>query len=399
MKIRKIIYIVQTSFSSRDYERFGVKIMRDNGFNVEVWDLTPLFECESSITSRIVNYKGTNVSIFAKRKDVAKEVNNLKLDTMVISTFGFDHKILFLFRELSKLGILYSVLYANTIPIYKNIKDNKKLLIKERIVYFIRKIRDLNINKLKKQILTKIPISWLMIKPIDYILAGGSQTVVNYKPPIGKNTKIIWGHTLDYDLYLEDKQKTPIDEFRNKNYAVFVDEYLPFDIYRIKMGAKKFDSPKKYYSKLCKFFEYIEGEIKFEVVIAAHPRSKYNNLIDYFGERSVIYGKTLELIRDAKIVLAHFSTALSFAVLYNKPILFFSTSEMEQSKIDKSYILAYSSSLNKNYTNIDEVYDIDWGKEKIIDSKAYSDYKEKYIKRSSTEEKYFWQIVADEIKS
>ena len=72
---------------------------------------------------------------------------------------------------------------------------------------------------------------------------------------------------------------------------------------------------------------------------------------------------------------------------------------MEQSKIDKDYILAYCSSLNKNYINIDKGYDIDWGKENIIDSKAYSDYKEKYIKRSSTEKIFFWQIVADEIKS
>jgi len=33
----------------------------------------------------------------------------------------------------------------------------------------------------------------------------------------------------------------------------------------------------------------------------------------------------------------------------------------------------------------------------IIDQKAYDDYREKYIKRKNTEDKYFWQIVIDKI--
>lgn len=71
---------------------------------------------------------------------------------------------------------------------------------------------------------------------------------------------------------------------------------------------------------------------------------------------------------------------------------------MEKSIIDAKYIRAYSSELYKGFINIDDDYEIDWDKELTIDKKAYADYKERYIKRRGTEEKPFWQIVADEIK-
>jgi len=40
-KIMKVIYLVESLFCKRDYERFGIDIMKENGFQVEVWDFTP----------------------------------------------------------------------------------------------------------------------------------------------------------------------------------------------------------------------------------------------------------------------------------------------------------------------------------------------------------------------
>ena len=229
-------------------------------------------------------------------------------------------------------------------------------------------------------------------------MAGGSQTLVIYKPLVGKNTKIIWAHTLDYDLYLDDFNNPSTNEFKNKKYAVFIDGYWPFYPDYVRMNVKPPVSPEDYYPVLCDFFSNIEKETGFEVIIAAHPRSKYEERPDYFKGRKTIRGRTRDLIRDSELVLMHYSTSLNFAVLYRKPVIFFTTNEMEKFSIDANYIRAYSSELNKNFINISNDYKIDWKRELKIDGNSYADYKEKYIKRRNTEDKFFWQIVANEIE-
>ena len=198
-------------------------------------------------------------------------------------------------------------------------------------------------------------------------------------------------------MYLKDFLKPLENNPKGGKYAVFIDEYLPFAHDYVYMGLKSPVTPEGYYSLLCKFFSRVEKETGFEVVIAAHPSSMYEKYPDYFEGRRVIRGKTNSLIRDSEFVLMHFSTSISFVVLYNKPVLFFVTKDIEKSKIDIGYVQAFSLELNKGYISIDESYNINWDKELTIDKEAYANYKEKYIKREGTEEKLFWQIVADEI--
>jgi len=236
------------------------------------------------------------------------------------------------------------------------------------------------------------------VQPPAFILAGGSQAIVTYKPPIGKNTKIIWAHTLDYDLYLEDLQKPSVNEYKIKKYAVFIDGYWPFYPDYVRMNVKAPVTPENYYPLLCDFFSDIERKTGFEIIIAAHPRSNYEDHPDYFKGRKTIRGKTRDLIRNSEFVLMHYSTSVNFAILYKKPVIFFTTNEMEKFTIDANYIRAYSSELNKKFINISKSFGINWEKELNIDENSYNDYREKYIKKRNTKDKFFWQIVADEIR-
>ena len=95
----------------------------------------------------------------------------------------------------------------------------------------------------------------------------------------------------------------------------------------------------------------------------------------------------------------HYSTSLNFAVLYNKPVIFFTTDEMEKFSIDANYIRAYSSELNKSFINISSSRKIDWETELNVDRKSYDSYRGKYIKKKDTENRFFWQIVSEKIKT
>jgi len=402
MKIKKIIYFIESTFCQRDFERFGINIMKDNGFYVEIWDFTPFISPETHNTIKVsdsIDYQKNNCKLFMSKTEVMREIKNLKQDTMIICMMFFDYEHYFLYRELSKQNISYSFIITNIMPVFKNIKPGNHFFKKYWLTNFASKIKKLNLEMIKKYIFYRVPDSLLMIKFPEFIFAGGYISLINYKFPIEKKTNIIWGHTMDYDLYLRDLQKKSKIKLIERDYAVFCDQYTPFHPEYIRRNVKQYPiAPEIYYPTICKFFHRIEKETGIKIVIAAHPKSKYEEHPDYFGGRKVIRGKTMELVRDSKFVLMHGSTSLTFAVLYHKPVLFLTMVKLKESKVYRDYVPVFSSELNKGFITIDKDYKIDWDKELRIDEEAYTNYKENYIKTRNSKEELFWQIVADEIK-
>jgi hypothetical protein len=135
-----------------------------------------------------------------------------------------------------------------------------------------------------------------------------------------------------------------------------------------------------------------------KIVIGAHPRSQYEQHPDYFGGRLVARGKTVELVKDAAFVILHWSTAVNFAVLFRKPLLFITTNEIEESEYS-AYAIVMASAFGKRVINLNNTSAIDWDKELAVDEEAYDKYKNRYIKRDGTEELPFWQIVANYLKN
>jgi len=401
MKIKKIIYFIESPFCQRDYKRFGIDIMKDNGFYVEIWDFTPFINSEIHNKVKVldsIDYQKSNCKLFVNKTEAIREIKNLKQDTMIICMMFFDYEHYFLYRELSKQNISYAFIITNAMPVFKNIKPGNYFFKKYWPTNFASRIKKLNLEMIKKYIFYRVPSPLLMIKFPEFIFAGGYISLINYEFPIGKKTSVIWGHALDYDLYLKDLRKPSNGEFKDEKYVVFCDEYTPFHPEYIHNNIKYSITPEIYYPTLCKFFCKVEKETGLKVVIAAHPRSKYGEHPDYFEGREVIRGKTMELIRDSEFVLMHSSTSLNFVVLYRKPVLFFTMSKMQQSKFHRDGVRVASSELNKEFITIDSNNKIDWDKELRIDEEAYTNYKENYIKTRNSKEEFFWQIVADEIK-
>jgi len=399
MKTKRIIYLTHFSFTKRDRRRLGIEIIKSNGFDVEIWDFTPFLYPEVYKNFKMpdpIDYKKYSYKFFSSYKDALNRMGCLRSDTLIISFINFNYKTYPIFKGLSREDIPYALFISNVIPFCKN-RNDSSISNKEKILDFIKKIGSINIEKIKRNIFSLIPFEWFHIDFPEFILAGGTQTLIEYKPPIGKNTKIVWGHTLDYDLYLEDLIKPSSNKLKGTKYSVFIDGYWPFTHDYIYIGVKNPIDPESYYSSLRIFFSRVEKETGFEVVIAAHPKSMYEKHQDYFGGRLIIRGRTRDLIRDSSFVLMHYSTSVNFAILYNKPVLFFITEDIERSRVDMNLVRAYTLALSKGYVNIDKSYSIDWNKELKINKEIYINYKERYIKKRGTKEKPFWQIVADEI--
>ena len=79
MRIKKIIYFIESTFCQRDFERFGIEIMKDNGFCVEIWDFTPFISPETYNTIEVpdpIDYQKSNCILFMEKAKVIQEIKN-----------------------------------------------------------------------------------------------------------------------------------------------------------------------------------------------------------------------------------------------------------------------------------------------------------------------------------
>lgn len=386
--IKRIIFLVTSPFNLRDYQRFGIEIFQQNNFKVEVWDITlilhPVFYNSYTPPDQF-DYKG--LTLFYERLELHNKISVLKNSDFVINIIPYNFKSLWIYRILSKSGADYAVFMANAVPSINHGKLKLLIYLKKSTKLFL-----LSPKKVWEIFFPRLPFRWFGVKSAKICLAGGEKCLV-YPYPTDVNTEVLWAHTLDYDLYLKERNNLSIE----RPVVVFIDEYLPFHPDYIYMGVKPPVAPNRYYLQLNNFFKLIEDQLGLEVIIAAHPCSHYESHTDYFEGRKWIRGQTIKLVKDSKLVLSHGSTALSFANLFCKPVTFLTSSEYYKSP-EGPFIREMAKRFGKKPIIIDKDNDIDWEFELTVSKNHYNNYRHDYIKTKHSEDLPFWQIVANRLK-
>ena len=387
--IERIIFLLETPFNLRDYRRFGIEFLQGQGFKVEVYDQTSIVHprlSEKYTPPDAFDFDG--LTIFNSRSELYDMLQNLSDKDFVIIYGSFDLRGLGSCRALSRSGADYAISCANALPIPTH-KENW-------LQFLLRKLRELiSFRRMEtwKRLFMKLPLRWLGVKPPRLILAGGSKSF-NYPYPVGNRTDLLWVHTLDYDLYLKEKSNTS----QERPIAVFLDEFFPFHPGYIIKGDKPPITADRYYELLNNFFNIVERSTGLEVVIAAHPRSNYEDLPDYFNGRKCIRGKTVNFIKECRLVLSHYSTALNLANLFHKPVTFITCSDLDNTW-DSYHIIEAAKWFGKRPIYIDKNDDIDWAQELKANKDSYDDYRKAYIKTEHSKDLPFWQIVSDKLRS
>jgi hypothetical protein len=389
---------VSQKFTERDYERYGIKCFKNAGFEISVWDVTPiLYPIVGKLYSPPDPLINKNIVFrFQKKQEVLKLIKTKNRDTLFISTIGFKMNTLFIYKMITQKNLLYSCtgpFVQNIFPILK-LKYSKKKVINEwinRIKIIVNPKKFIN-----SLLMTKIPISLLGIKPaILFFLHGGSLAYAK-GPLITKKTKVIKIYNPIYDLYIESKEN---NRSNNKiNSIIFVDQNLPSAMDSYYDGSYKNNiKPDLYYIELNRFFDYLESMTGLEVIIAASPKSNYRTK-GYFKERNVIRGNTAELIKNSKLVIGHFSMGIYLAVLFKKPILFFTTDDLTNI-YSNHHINAFSNALDQTPINIsDQAYNI-WNEDIFsINENCYNNFIKNYIKIDEKFHGKYWDNVIEEIR-
>lgn len=386
--IKRIIYFVVSPFNLWNYQRFGIEILEQNDFKVEVWDITPIILpvfYNSYSPPDLFDYEG--LTLFRKKNELYSKISVLKNSDFVINIIPYNFESLWIYRALNKSEADYAVFMANALPSIYNRKSKLLIYCKK-----LKKMSKSSPKNILNHISQGLPFYLFGVKSAKICLAGGEKCLV-YHYPTDANTEVLWAHTLDYDLYLKERNSPSIE----RPIAIFIDEYLPFHPDYIVAGIKPYVAPDRYYFLLNNFFKLIENQLGLEVIIAAHPRSNYESRFDYFKEHKCIRGQSVKLIRESKLVLSHSSTALSFANLFYKPVVFITSSELNRS-YQGPFIKEMAKWFGKRPIFIDKDNDIDWKFELTVDKNHYDNYRRDYIKTKHSEDLPFWQIVANRLK-
>lgn len=399
--IKRIIILTELPFIDRHYTIWGVDTLIKNGFSVEVWDISSFlydfkFGIQDLLSDKNVHFKHCK---FSTKTEIINALSNVNRSDFLNVFIGYYPKIFFIYRIISKKKIAYAVPLFNTLPISQKILSPSRTTSLSLIKKFLAINKTTFIKNIPNMLIQRYSFG---IKPASLAIAGGTASLDNTQYPVGKNTQILWAHSIDYDIFLQNNVNNEKNVTIPSNTGVFLDDYLPFhsdfEINHINPPV----SPEEYYPKLCKFFSYLEKKFGISIIIAAHPCANYDQLPDYFEGRPVFRSMTAQLVKKSRFVMIHASTSINFAILYQKPIVFLTLDKLYNHEGTCSrmgeMVENMAFLLHKTSINLDKVSSINLDLELEIDKNAYKTYKNLHIKKDGSEERELWQLFADHIK-
>lgn len=385
--IRHILILTETPFRKRDHERFGIDILSRH-FQVHILDCTPLLRSELWATFGHYRYECPEyvpVHTIDEIKRIIAPLRNQAVAIDYLLPGSGQHRCI---REtLRSFGILRSRVFAGVMPapMMRQWKQRPRALIK--------RLRDMISGRYRKFRCALYPMLGLTSDMAEITVLSGIHTLGS--PDVHAPYQI-WAHSFDYDrfLALRDCSPEPVSP-----YAVFLDQNLVERHDFLISGTPAYVTALKYFPALHQFFTEFEERTGIPVVIAAHPKTPYTNGTSPFGGRKFVTGETARLIQGASLVFTHYSTALSFSVLWGIPVVFLTTDELQVSRY-QPYIEGFQASLAAPLLNVDNyrLSDIDLRAWTQISVHNYASFKEKYIKSQGSLELPLWEIFSDALK-
>ena len=102
------------------------------------------------------------------------------------------------------------------------------------------------------------------------------------------------------------------------------------------------------------FFELVEKTFPdHRLVIASHPRRSEKS-IKRFIKKKCFSNKTLELVAQSKLVIAHYSQSINFVVLLKKPLLLLDSDDFNSHTLTRSLaVRKFRSLLGSKIINLE----------------------------------------------
>jgi len=400
-KKKILLFLVSQPLTQHLCKRIGVNTSYKN-WQMLYWNFLPLLR------------KNVDKVYSDEKKLIQKGKNYIRINSF-LDLYRECHKIPKDFYFVNFAGDFF---LTSLLDRFLYFRGGTKLLIhpgksceykKKRIKYF-NIIRDLiNLNKIyliKKSIghlIGKIKIilnNFIQTRP-KILFAGNYKTYLEFKKDF-KNQQVFKINGHDFDNFINLKQK----KTKEKN-IVFIDQMLdnPFE-FNMRKGLFARFSPsitENYWESMEKFFNLVIKKFpKNNFLVAAHHRRNKSKIPI---NKKFVFNKTTQLIRDAKLVLCHNSTAHKLAVLFRRPIIFVnmdlfklkSYEVVEETNELSKELGTYTVKINKN--GIQNKENIDLKKILKINKKKYEKFQSNFICFPNYKNYGLWKTILQQLDS
>lgn len=374
----KVIFCLNRNFTNRDYRRFGCTYLEKKGYAVEVWNI-------GAERYRLVEiphgyYQGTNVRNMSRRETMS--VIKKYTDAVYIILDCTFQDLLFHLKKHHCHVIMY--MSAGSLEYVLGGIPRKRM---ERTYGEICKeiAADLWDRAIRKN--TAAPKY-----NADYYILNTHQCLVS-SPETMSETRVLYLHTGDYDRYLEVKQNgISVSE----DFILYVDSGFGLvDIDSVMHGYKDpwREKPQQHAASRNAIFEKLEKHYGLPVVIAGHPHTDYGNAD--FGGRNIVFDQTCELTAKAKFIILEWSTAVSYAILFAKPIMVLIDDDMIKHGLFRRLFWANYRLFDLQICNMDieKCQAEPWKYVNVIVNEMRKKYFFSYIKEAGTPEKLSYEVL------
>lgn len=367
--MRKAVFSSYVSLTASTLRLFPLDALAQEGFPVEYWDLSALYG--ASLPGKEI------ARPYARRFTTWAELESALLapetaELLITVAAPYEPRFFRLHRLLSRSPAVLGSLISGTLPMparspLDRAREDLRLLIDPaKIAHFILKRAAQAARRLGA------------VREFDFVFAAGS----NAQEEAGR-APVVAVNSSDYDDWLETGDADP--PLVAGRYAVYLDQFAPAHPDFALLGIKQLINPGRYYALLNGFFERLERSCGVSVVIAAHPKADYPK--NPFAGRRILRSSTRALVRRCEFALATISTAIGFAVLDRKPLVFFTTEDMMARYRPLRHDTApfhFARALGRPCLVLDRL-----PKEETrvdpVDAALYDDYKYRYLASRETE--------------
>ncbi|MCT7968527.1 hypothetical protein NG799_19650 [Laspinema sp. D1] len=392
-----IAILLGAPFTEQNYKRTGVPYLKES-FDVIVLDCNPWLRVGFQKLS-FIEYNYPSIIKINTSDDFVKIIVKLQ-PKYAIDFLGLGEYTFFIQNILQTYGVRIVLQRTGTLPTPSRIKIFLALLKNNPPQLWQRLSKKIG-QKQKK---------WKIIAPHIALVAG--------RKSLDRQTltaeKKLWIGSQDYYTYkmVESNLAQTLDRnVARSNYIVFIDSGIALGSDAILLGLPYFSQNQidNYYISLQNAFDIFEKITGWSVKVAAHSsvkviEEKYRNL---FGRRDVYDGMTAQLIQHSQLVLSHASTALSYAVLWEKPIILLMMSK-DLDLFAKKYFTIETLIINQLSIELDgpllflEAHEREYlkayQKSKPVNREKYAEYVDNYIRSKETVEESIWQEFSSLVK-
>lgn len=300
--MKNIVLIDHEPLTVRREQIFHLQELQQAGFGIEFWDCSQYFHPDMYLADTLDRHYVRKFSNIRQIAAALKECN-IRNTIFVIETFrNWQNRNFFRLLTQYDCHTVRIELYATAI--LPDISLFRKILHSSPSKFFH------TIGNRLQSTALQFYNKFYKVKGYDKIISSGDRAVAH----------IHINHP-DWEKYIQSLDAP--NRIAAGDYAVFLDEYFPLHPDLRFFIKDHSENPERYYRILNRFFDDYEHRTGHRIIIAAHPKSAYAPSV--FGHREIRKYQSAELVRGAQAVFMHSSAALSYAIMYDKPLALIAT--------------------------------------------------------------------------